>query len=118
MISSPGGKSDDNRWHLDRRVPIASIVTLLVMVIGNGAWGVWMVAKLDARLTAVESWAKETDTEIAVRREARRIADLELAERLARLEANQQSVLANQQAFMGLLQQIQDRFGRPPVTPR
>lgn len=42
---------DDNEaWHLDRRVPITLIITLLLQA---GA-GLWFAAKMDSRLVALE----------------------------------------------------------------
>lgn len=38
------------QWHLDKRIPIAIIVAILV----NSGLGVWYASKLDSRVTAVE----------------------------------------------------------------
>lgn len=41
-------ETDD--WHLDKKVPIAIILTLIIQTAGL----VWFVAKLDSRVTLVE----------------------------------------------------------------
>ena len=41
---------DDNGWHLDKRVPITLILTLLI----QAAAGLWFAAKMDARVIALE----------------------------------------------------------------
>jgi hypothetical protein len=44
------GDTEDHHWHLDKRVPIGMIVTLLVQF----ALGLWFISKLDARVYALE----------------------------------------------------------------
>jgi Tfp pilus assembly protein PilO len=41
----------EDRWHLDKKVPIGIIFTILL----QGAGGLWFVSKLDARVLALES---------------------------------------------------------------
>ena len=41
---------DDNRWHLDKKVPIALVVALLVQAGST----IWFGAKLDSRVVALE----------------------------------------------------------------
>lgn len=43
-------QQNDNNWHLDKKVPIAMIVAIL----GQAVFFVWMVAKFDSRLEALE----------------------------------------------------------------
>lgn len=58
----------ENHWHLDKRVPIALIVTILMQTAGMGVW----VGSIQARVEANE----------------RAIMDnADTAERLARIEA-------------------------------
>jgi hypothetical protein len=40
----------DNRWHLDKKVPIGIIAAMLLQFAG----GLWFVSKLDARILALE----------------------------------------------------------------
>lgn len=42
---------EDNHWHLDKKVPISIIVALAVQFAG----GLWFMAKLEARVLAIES---------------------------------------------------------------
>lgn len=46
---------DQSRWHLDKRVPIALILTIMMQTIGV----VWYVSKLDSRVMALESFAAD-----------------------------------------------------------
>lgn len=41
---------DENGWHLDKRVPITLILTLLI----QAAAGLWFAAKMDSRVMALE----------------------------------------------------------------
>ena len=49
---SEGEPNPDSHWHLDRRVPIALIATL----IGYGIATVWWSATIDNRMSVVEKW--------------------------------------------------------------
>lgn len=40
----------DSKWHLDKKVPIAIIVTLVLQLAGFG----WMASKLDSRIESLE----------------------------------------------------------------
>ena len=42
--------SDENRWHLDKKVPISLIGVMVIQTIGV----VWFVSKLDSRVLALE----------------------------------------------------------------
>ena len=46
---------DQSRWHLDKRVPIALILTIAMQTIGL----VWYVSKLDSRVEALEVFAAD-----------------------------------------------------------
>ncbi len=46
---------DDRHWHLDKRVPVALILTILAQTIG----AVWWAASLSARVDVLErDWAR------------------------------------------------------------
>jgi Tfp pilus assembly protein PilO len=45
----------DKRWHLDKRVPIAIIVTLLA----QAAWFASYITRLEARINYTEAWMVE-----------------------------------------------------------
>jgi len=64
---------EPSHWHLDKKVPIALIFTILVQTFAAG----WFAANINARLTIVEN------------RQTERAAQ---AERLAGLEATMQGV--------------------------
>ena len=67
------GRDDDGRWHLDRRVPIALIVTILLQTAGL----VWWAASLTERVNTLERRAD---------------ASAPQAERITRLEVNIETV--------------------------
>ncbi len=46
---------DQSRWHLDKRVPIALIITMLLQGIGL----VWYVSKIDSRVQTLETFAAD-----------------------------------------------------------
>ncbi len=47
--------ADDHHWHLDKRVPVALILTILAQTIG----AVWWAASLSARVDVLErDWAR------------------------------------------------------------
>ena len=58
---------DDGAWHLDRKVPIALIATIVIQTMAI----VWWAAKTDARVDQLERW---------------QAASLPLSERVIRLE--------------------------------
>ena len=41
----------DSQWHLDKKVPISIILAMLMQFAG----GLWFIARLDARIIALES---------------------------------------------------------------
>ena len=48
-----GGESEERRWHLDRRVPIAIIITLSIQTAAVVGWA----SKLDERVNVLEKSA-------------------------------------------------------------
>lgn len=73
MIARPKQYLDDRSWHLDKRVPIAIIFSLLVQ---SGSV-IWWSASVSERLTAVERKVDMTAPQ---------------ADRLTRLEVNVESI--------------------------
>ena len=63
----------ERHWHLDRRVPVALIVTIIMQTIGI----VWWAASISARVDVLERRLEETRTNQS---------------RIVRLEANQSAV--------------------------
>lgn len=67
MTGLPGARlrGSGNKWHVDRSVPVAIILT----VAAHSGVGIWFAAKLDARLSAAEQFVAEnktTDRRLAV----------------------------------------------------
>lgn len=51
---SPVVDISDSRWHWDRKVPIALIVTLVLTFAGQSATALWWASKMDTRVEALE----------------------------------------------------------------
>ncbi len=92
----PGGEErtmsdgyDDKHWHLDRRVPIALIITIIMQTIGI----VWWATSLSARVETLEHRFAELGTYQAriVRLEEKQNA---VYQRLDRIEAIQRRIEA------------------------
>lgn len=43
-----------SNWHLDKRVPIATIATLAIQAVGFTAWIAWQSAVMNARVAKLE----------------------------------------------------------------
>lgn len=50
----PPGVPDEKHWHVDRRVPLSVIITLLVTFAGQTSTIVWFFAGLDKRVEVLE----------------------------------------------------------------
>lgn len=61
------GEADGNQWHLDRRVPVAIIITLIVQLVGFGM----MIGNIENRVKNLETASSSRSV---------------LPERMARLE--------------------------------
>ena len=84
---------DDRHWHLDRRVPVALIITIIMQTIGI----VWWAASLSARVDALE-----------VRiREAR-----DNQSRIIRLEANQAAVSRRLDRMLDAFRRVEAKLDR------
>lgn len=46
----------DNKWHLDKRVPLALIITIGIQT----AAGIWFLSKLDSRVASLEETRQAT----------------------------------------------------------
>lgn len=46
--------TSDSRWHWDRKVPIALILTLVLTFAGQSATALWWASKMDTRVEALE----------------------------------------------------------------
>ena len=78
---------DDRHWHLDRRVPIALIITIVMQTVGI----VWWAASLSERVTVLEQQFNGMTTHQAriVRLEEKQNA---VYQRLDRIEAIQRRI--------------------------
>lgn len=50
---------EDKQWHLDRRVPLALIVTIIAGILGQTAAGVWFISDLYTRVNFLETGAEQ-----------------------------------------------------------
>lgn len=50
--------TDDGRWHADKRIPIALIITILMQTAG----GVWWAATTESRVGVLEKWVEDNKT--------------------------------------------------------
>ena len=74
-----------DHWTLDRRVPVAIVVTILIQLIGFA----WYAAKLDARVDEQAARISRAETQItSIEREAR-----DVSTRLVRVEEKVGSIL-------------------------
>jgi Tfp pilus assembly protein PilN len=78
---------DDRHWHLDKRVPIALIITILMQTVGI----VWWAASLSERVTALENRFQDLRTHQGriVRLEEKQTA---VHQRLDRIETIQRRI--------------------------
>lgn len=67
----------DNGWHLDKRVPVAIIVTLAIQIIGFG----WMFGQIENRVSQLE---RRADVQAAVVRD--------IPEKIGRLDEQIQAI--------------------------
>ena len=73
-------------WHLDKKVPVAIILTIL----GQFLIGLWFVAKLDAKVEEQAARLAKTEAQITtIDREAR-----DFGTRIVRIEEKTSSMLA------------------------
>jgi hypothetical protein len=46
--------TSDERWHVDRKVPVALLVTLLLTFSGQTVTALWWASKIDSRIEQLE----------------------------------------------------------------
>lgn len=56
MTEAPAAVIDksDERWHVDRKVPVALLVTLFVTFSGQTVAAIWWASKTDSRIEVLE----------------------------------------------------------------
>ena len=92
-----------DHWTLDRKVPVAIIVTLILQVIGFA----WYAAKLDSRVEEQSARIARTEAQIlTIDRDAR-----DFGTRIVRIEEKSSAMLT-------LLQTIEQRLERALAAPR
>jgi type II secretory pathway component PulL len=55
----------EDKWHWDRRVPIALIVTLFLSFAGQSFLAVWWASKIDFRVSDLEKISEKQATTVA-----------------------------------------------------
>ncbi|MCF6221647.1 MAG: hypothetical protein L3J65_11090 [Robiginitomaculum sp.] len=85
--------SEKPAWHLDRKVPVGIIITILFQAAG----GLWFLSKLDSRLDVLE----KQDTE-----------NVQVNKAFFALEANMKSTQASQIRIEKSLDKMNDRLNR------
>lgn len=81
---SPVIDRSDERWHVDRKVPISLIVTLVLVFGGQSVTAMMWASKADARIERLEEAAKVSGPQ-----------SIAQGDRLTRVEVKLESVLDN-----------------------
>lgn len=95
----------DEPWHLDKRVPVALIVTLL----GQFAFGVWWASQADSRMTASEIANVRQDAQIEAvesTTNAQAVSNATLAAQMSALRGSVDDLKAAQKETNDLLRQM------------
>ena len=78
-------EQNNEAWHLDKKVPVAIILT----IVGQFLIGLWFVAKLDAKVEEQAARLAKTEAQVvAIDREAR-----DFGNRIVRIEEKTSSML-------------------------
>ena len=86
-------RHDDRHWHLDKRVPVALIITITMQTVGI----VWWAASLSARVDALEARVNEAR---------------ENQNRIVRLEANQAAVSRRMDRMLDAFRRVEGKLDR------
>lgn len=78
--------SDERAWHLDKKVPIAIILTIMAQTFGLG----WYASSISSRVTALEQASPTALAEFSKLETAREAANLSIA----RIETKMDSLLS------------------------
>lgn len=87
-------KQEEERWKIDKRIPLAVIITLLVQLAGTLIWA----TQLDARVNHIEQQST---------------GNYSLNERFGRLEERLDNVKQDTDALKRLLAQLTERLIKP-----
>ncbi len=85
--------SEKQAWHLDRKVPVGIMITILFQAAG----GLWFLSKLDSRLDVIE----KQDVE-----------NVQVNNAFFALEASMQATQASQLRIESHLEKMDDRINR------
>jgi hypothetical protein len=88
---SPARRFSDNQWHLDKRVPVALILTLGIQM----SVGIWWAAAIDERQSA-----------LTLRVARLEIRDDKIADQMSAIESRLARVEANGEAQLKALERI------------
>lgn len=89
------------RWHVDRRVPVALIISMFVGFGGQLVGFGWWMADLNSRIVTLERVADGTPG---------------VLDRLARIEVRQEQSREDIRQMSGDIRTIRDRLMRPETT--
>jgi len=103
--------TDNESWHLDKRVPIATICVLIVQAMG----GVWFASQMYAELTALKAAGDAREirlSHVETTTSAQAVSFATLSEQLAGLRAGMAEVKDTQRETNALLRDIA-KGGKP-----
>jgi len=89
---------DQNKWHLDKRVPLSIVAMLAAQTIALLIWGV----QLTSRVGVLE----QSNIRAVVERETNRASDTDRRDRIIRLETNYGNVTEQLKSISGKLDQL------------
>lgn len=98
---SPVVDVSDSKWHWDRKVPIALILTIFVTFAGQSATALWWASKMDSRVEVLE---RQTTAALPT--------STEQGTRLTRVETRLEAVQDGISEIKSILRK------EPPPTPR
>lgn len=102
-------EQDPNAWHLDKRVPLALIVTL----VGQMAFFVWWASQVDSRMAAAEITNSQQDERILALQDAanqQAVSNATLAAQMIALRGSVEDLKQAQHETNDLLRQwMQER---------
>ena len=88
-------KAEENQWHLDKRVPIATIGAIVFQAAAFG----WMAASMDSRISTLEAYTAE-------------LRNSRLRERLAVEEAASLNTITKFEHLDGQLDRLEDKIDK------
>lgn len=98
------GQQPGGGWHLDKRVPLAIIVSILAQTGGI----IWWASAIDRRVTELEL----TKTEIAAEMSARNIVNARQDQAIVRLETQFLGIGDNMRALADAIKEVNAKLDR------